>query len=296
MEKKPRKNRYHRARKPRPIQVEKGNYIAILTAVAPFHKVRTSQVQRLLPHLSKQNIIRRLADLHSHAYLERTDIEHRNYLEDNEHWINDKGLALLAEHGIFPHEVTHQQPGEQRLLHAHQLMISDLLASLLAGAGERFIPMPEKRLSLPYTIAYTFNGKEQQRTSSLRPDAVLGIRYGEIIKFYLVECENTSPVEPIKGGLSRSSFLRKALAYGDILFKTKAHHEVLGLKKLRILVTALSYKKMLHKMAVVKKLYPDTDAFLFQVVPKNGKVEDLFNTPWFTVSGKFSLATGEMVN
>lgn len=265
-----RKSRYHRDKAPDPIQVDHPNYLDILAVVASFHKLHTNKVQELLPHRSKDRIIRRLSHLHDHEYLERTAPEHRNYLVPNEHWITQKGLDKLAEHGRFPSKVVRRPKGEGMVYNTHILMVNNYLASVMAGAGPRFIPMPDKRLSLPYTISYTFeDGHTETRTASLRPDGVFAVRHGEYVNNYLVECENTSPVVPEAGGLRRSSFLRKALAYYSILVDKKAHKELLGLRKVRVIVTAPTLERLRHKMAVIEKLYGANDTFLFAVLGDN---------------------------
>lgn len=286
------------AHNPRAIAINHPNYTAILAALAPYEKLHTSQVQAQLPHRSQQNIIRRLADLHNHGYIGRTLLEHRNYLEENAHWILPKGREQLASRGVFPATIMRKSVGEARRDDPHKLMTNNYLASVKNGAKDRFVPLPEKRIKLPYKISHTFkSGAFKKHEGTLRPDALMGIRHGELINYYIIESEHTSPVEPEIDALDRSSFLRKALGYGDILFGSKVFKELLGIRKIRVVTTAPTLERMEHKRDLVERLYGLTDTFIFQVVPLNGNLAPMFTVPYYLTGGRlYSMDTGAIIN
>lgn len=296
MRKKP-QNRYHRGnpkQRKYKFQVDRDTNLDILEAVARLKNARTSAIARAVGR-KVGPVTRRLRDLFDLGLIDRTDIEHRDTTKENFHIINEKGLEKLAENDRHPNRLIKRQKGEQRMVKPHELLVTSLLAGILSGAKDRLTVHPTKRVKLPYKIKYTFAWGEDEEEATIRPDAVLSISHGVIQDHYVVECENTSPVEPVEGGLSRSGFLRKALAYGHILFDAKIQKEKIGFHKLRVLVTALTLAKMHHKMAVCKRLFGENDTFLFQVVSHTGEVQDLFNTPWYTTRGMFSLDTGKLI-
>ena len=155
----------------------------------------------------------------------------------------------------------------------------------------------DKPLQLPAEVTHTFrSGRVETYTGNMRPDELFGIRTGEVITYYLLECENTSPVEPELGGLSRSSFLRKLLCYHDCLVVKKLHKELLGLRAVKLLVTAPTKDMLEYKMKVAGAVLGPARDIYYQVVPKNGKLANLFTTPWLRVGyPPISIDTGEEV-
>jgi hypothetical protein len=290
MEKK-RKSRWGKRSHPKPIQINK-NYLDILAIAGRYAVVRTKRFVELLPHRSEDRILRQLSALHDHGYLERTDRDYRHAFAQLEHYITEKGRALLNANAIFPGAIVRQEKGEQRY-HTHTLMIGDLMASIEAGAGERLIPR-DAITKVPLKLPYHVKHKGEEKKGHLRPDELFGIKNGEVVSYYLVECENTSPVT--RDTLAMSSFLRKALAYYNVLVEQKLHKEQLGIRKVRVLVTAPTLERLRHKMQVIHDLFGVTDAFLFQVVPFDGKLPNLFTLPWHMVGGMYSLDEGRVVS
>jgi hypothetical protein len=165
-------------------------------------------------------------------------------------------------------------------------MITDYLASLVAGAGPRFVGRAEIFHSqhlppLPYDITYTFpHGRTERRAGTAMPDEVFGIRYGETVRYFALENENASPA--LRNRLTSSSFLRKALAYQDII-RSGRYKEQLGVGNLRIIVTASTSDRLANRMKVVADHIGRSNVFLFVVVPRDGKLPNMFTTPYLRV-------------
>lgn len=287
-----RKGRYQRRSKLVPI-VMTDNVLDILAIAARYPVLRTHRFYDLLPHRSKTRVRLMLDILHDYQYVGRYRDDHPTPFLACEYYIMPKGLALLAEHGReVRRSVSDQrpQPGEQRRLHTHSMMITDVIGSIEAGAGSRFVPRetiienvthPDP-LHFKCDFTYTFpSGKKERYDKSIKADEVFGITYPDMTRYFAVETENTSPRS--RTTLQSSSFLRKVLAYGHVIGATFIYKQQLGITNMRVLVTAPSKERLQHKMDVVKEVAGKSTIFLFAVVPIGGHVGNLFTTPWLRV-------------
>lgn len=262
----------------------------VLAEVAKYEEgVRTQRVCEALKW-NDAMVRLKLRVLHSYGYTDHANEEgvRSDWGRQTEHIINDKGRDLLKQFGreVVPlMRKAGREPGVKQRGRPHTLMISDCLSNIAGAAGDRFIPADQlfggKIPALKYDIEHTFKFRHGERTekisATMRPDAIFGIRYGEGIIFYILECEDTSPVEPTT--LDRSSFLRKLLAYYDILITKKLHKE-LGLYRVKLLITAPTQARLDYKKGKVEKILGDAADMYFQKVPYSGDIPNLFTTPW----------------
>jgi predicted transcriptional regulator len=128
----------------------------------------------------------------------------------------------------------HEDDRPNRQFH-HAMMICDTLSSIEIGvrkAGLTFITEAEvcaftkvkDPLRLPIHLRHTFeNGKTEDVTAHMRPDAVFGIRYENgKTRLFLLECEHYSA--PYRNTFVGTSSMKKIVAYkdlkkGDVLIK-----------------------------------------------------------------------------
>jgi hypothetical protein len=139
---------------------------------------------------------------------------------------------------------------------AHALMIAETLASIelatratervrFIGSDKILEKAPEiawtsrPPLSLPVTVTHSFKrtGKSETAKFSLVPDGLFGLEYegrdGKSYRFFALELERENRVAA--SSLKPSSFLKKALAYGEVVAR-KIYSTQLGLPNLMVLV------------------------------------------------------------
>jgi hypothetical protein len=297
MEKLPRKGRHQRRPGFYRYRMNE-NREAVLTVAAEFPWAATNVFYHALPHRSQINLRRDLRHLHSDGFIAHQLPEYGTDLGlPNVHVITERGLDHLASKGIKPRrlvadpELKRVQKGEPRRFRIHTDMHIYTVASLSGGAGDRLRVRREIIGDAPLELPFTITHEGKSKKGILRPDDLFGFKRGDLEEFYFYECENTSVVS--RSDLDGSSFFKKALAYHNVLVEKKLHKELLGLRRVRVLVTAPTEERMRHKMAVIDDLFGATDAFLFNVMPYDGKAPSLFTTPWYRVGmPRISLDTG----
>lgn len=296
MEKK-RKGRFERRRNPASFVVTK-LVLDILTHLSKYHCLRTSALYGLLPHINRDYLLRRLESLHSHGYIDRLKTHYGARYAPVLHSLSEKGEQFLISHGVQPDTIVSRYRKEQGTIDKelpHTLMVCDTLASIEIGARNRFIPWSqivlrttaEKPMRLPYSIRHTFEGgRVETLEKHAVPDGIFGLRYNDgKASFFALEAEHYSPIDVTT--LKRSSFLRKVLAYQNII-KTQVYKDQLKIPNMRVLVVAPTAKQLEGKIALVERLVGKSNLFLFNVVPVQEELlkapppfPQLFNSLWF---------------
>jgi hypothetical protein len=300
MEPKKRIGRFARGPKPPNYDLTQ-NVLDILAIAARYDTVQTSRFYKLLPARSPKRIRIQLKLLYRSGYMGRRTEQRANPFAEVQHFITPEGRALLKGHGIEPHQVVAhftQPPGEARRYHTHQLKICDVLASIEAGAGKAFITQEEllehnelpDPLKLPCTFTYTFpSGRVETYSKGVRADGFFALDTDKR-RYYVLEAENES--RPRRSHFRASSFLRKVLAYQNIIVESKVYQKQLGIENLRVLVTAATMEQLRGKIAVVEEVAGKSNIFLFQL----DTTIDLFSVPWLRAGlPAIRLDTGEEV-
>jgi hypothetical protein len=220
--------------------------------------------------------------------------------------LDQRGASVLREYDMQDRSVSvlaeQSRPGANRQF-AHALMICEALASIELGArasgNVRFISWPEilarapesvrnvaSSMKLPATITHRFarNGKTDSTSFSLIPDALFGLEYRQpddraSYRFFALEAERSNRVAA--SNLRQTSFLKKILAYRDIVAR-RTHHTVLGLPNLLVLTVTTSKTRIETMKALVNEVTSGKGSalFLFQEVPAFGQ---LFHAAWPTM-------------
>lgn len=284
MEPKKRIGRFNRGPKPPNYDLTQ-NVLDILAIAARYDTVQTSRFYKLLPARSPKRIRIQLKLLFRSGYMGRRTEQRSNPFAEVQHFITPEGRALLRGNGIEPHQVVAHftpPPGEQRRLHTHQLKICDVLASIEAGAGKAFVTQEEllehndlpDPLKLPCNFTHTFpSGKTEPYSKGVRADAFFALDTDKR-RYYVLEAENESRLS--RSHFRASSFLRKLLAYQNIIIESKVYRTQLGIDNLRVLVTAPTMERLQHKIDKVKEVAGKSNIFLFQL----DTTLDLFSAPW----------------
>ena len=227
--------------------------------------------------------------------------------------LDDRGAAVLREYDAQDHSVSvlaeQSRPGTNRQF-AHALMICETLASIELGArasgNVRFIAWPEilsrtpegvrnaaNPMKLPTTITHRFarSGKTDSASFTLIPDALFGLEYrqpdGRIsYRFFALEAERSNRVAA--SNLRQSSFLKKVLAYRDIIAR-QTHRTALGLPILLVLTVTTSKARIETMKALVTEVTGGRGSalFLFKEVSTVGQLfhvaqptTDIFAGAW----------------
>lgn len=276
--------RHGRFEKPRdlPDIIINGNDLDILMAVGRVPYATQQMVAERLKNRSGHKLHVRLKKLYWHGYLDRHMEDRRNWIERIKYTLTKKGEQKLAEHGLSPTQLTTdpEHADNLRRQHTHTMTVGVAIASIEAGALDRFIPrahiMP-KLARLPYDISYTYpNGTTDTKKGTITPDELFGITYPDKVRYFALETEHASP--RLRYHLSGSSLHRKILAYQDII-KRGAYKTIYGIDNLRVMVTAGSEKRLQARIDLTLDTLGPSNVFLFAVVSPDGTT-DLFTTPW----------------
>jgi hypothetical protein len=218
------------------------------------------------------------------------------------------GEQVLIDHGLVRADspLLHRGRGHG-MLFQHELMISDILASLRIGikarSDLRFVswqeildeaPETTQRLKepfdLPVTVTHTFQGRTHTSYKALQPDALFGIEHNGTSRhhrFFALEADRDS--EPVyRSTLDQTSWLRKLLQYLE-LFRTKAYRSHLDIPNLMLLVVTTDEAHTRHIMAFLSKLTEGKGHphILFRSMPSQASLEKappptpfILNTAW----------------
>jgi hypothetical protein len=199
---------------------------------------------------------------------------------------------------------------------AHALMVSDILASIELGVRAdrslRFVTSAEilarapeatrcaeTPLAVPVSISYRSPRTNATHQATIRtvPDALFGLEYAregkKTYRFFALEADrNSMPIA--RSNLEQSSYLRKILAYAEII-RQGLHKSHFGVPNLLVLTATTSERHMQGIMKVIRDLGCDPRPFLFKALRPSISVSvrapllELLTQPW-------SRADGTMMN
>ena len=164
------------------------------------------------------------------------------------------------------------EPAKESREFAHSMMVSDTIASIEIGIkkaeGYSFINWCEiiarATADNPLSIPYEFTYDNQHKKGEIIGDGLFGIkRPDNKASFFILEAERMSPKEP--KSLSRSSTLRKLLAYNDII--TKQTYKQTGATNLRVLFVFPTQRRAEEACKMAERVIGETNRFLFTSIP-----------------------------
>ena len=222
--------------------------------------------------------------------------------------LDEKGEQVLRDQELVHNDsplLASGRTGAYRQF-AHQLMICECLASIELGVrrsqGLRFVSWqdiltkaPEQTrqranpFELPVSISHLCPRTGNTRHASFRlvPDGLFGLEYGRngqrTYRFFALEVDRaTMPVK--RSDLSQSSFLRKILAYRQLVMQG-AHRMHLGIPNLFVLTVTTNASHMASIMKLVEELAPEQRSKLFLFKSIAGKAtpdtaDHMLSEPW----------------
>ncbi len=254
--------------------------IEIFRLLERYRYLRSSFVCAFFPDADRTGLIKRLGDLFHEGYLDRPvqQYQYANALYlPAVYELNERSIAALRDYG----HVVHSRPIVPRQF-SHQLMIADAVASIELGTRER----PLRFITACEIMAKAPRGASERgvslRASVLKPgvapaevyvvpDALFGLEYqnkeGSAYRFFALEADrNTMPVS--RARLEQSSYMRKLLAYQDVLARGM-HRTHLGISTLFILTVTQNETHKKNIMALLNKA-SGAQFFLFKTMGSLG--------------------------
>jgi hypothetical protein len=292
-----RKKRYTRSRKQEAFVVTP-YVLEVLSLLARYKYLRANTIQALLPHRSEDGLRRTLRRMFDAALVEKPREQFRGYNSiycPDIYMLDRDGEQALLDRGVNPLAVTrlYREATDGPIKNfAHAMMITDAMASVEVGARDRLIPWTEvvartthpNPLKLECTIRHRFGERTETLDTAIIPDGFFGVRYEDgKVAFLALEAEHFNPIEPTT--LRRSSFLKKVLAYRNII-ERQEYKKQLNVPNMRVLVVAPTAQRIQHMIELVERLVGQSNLFLFAVIPvqeRDFKVKDpetnLFERP-----------------
>jgi len=294
MERPKRKHRHSRSRQ-QVSYIVTDKVLDILCLLARYKYLRSSSIHALLPDRSRDGLLRTLRRMFDAGLIQKPIEQRRGYnnlYAPDIYMLDRDGEQTLLERGMSPKAVTrlYRQATDGPIKNfAHAMMICDTLASIEAGARDRLIPWTEIVARTdhpePMKLACTISHKGQTLSTAIVPDGLFGIRYPDgKVAFFALEAEHFNPIEPTT--LGRSSFLKKLLAYRDIIRRAE-YKAQLAIPNLRVLVVAPTPTRIQHMIELTERLVGESNLFLFQPVPVQEELmkapppfPEVFTTEW----------------
>lgn len=293
-----RKHRHSRSRQ-QVSYIVTDKVLDILCLLARYKYLRSSSIHALLPHRSKDGLLRTLRRMFDAGLIQKPIEQRRGYnnlYAPDIYMLDRDGEQTLLERGMSPKAVTrlYRQATDGPIKNfAHAMMICDTLASIEAGARDRLIPWTEivartdhpEPMKLKCSLSFAFGQRTEKMETAIVPDGLFGVRYPDgKAAFFALECEHFNPIEPTT--LGRSSFLKKLLAYRDII-RRQEYKTQLAIPNLRVLVVAPTPTRIQHMIELTERLVGESNLFLFQSVPVQEELmkapppfPELFTTEW----------------
>lgn len=259
--------------------------LELLSLLYRYKYLRTGFIKELLG-AGRWGIINQLQRRREQGYIFKPREQLRGYnnlYSPRIHSITKKGEQLLEQYGRHPLKATrlYRQKGDAPVKNfAHAMMICDATASIEIGCqqhGLEFIPWTEivSRTTVEDPLRLTFSTTYQGKpvNGKLVPDGLFGIRYpDQTVSFFALEAEHFNPIEP--KNLHRASYLKKVLAYKDIISNKK--YQQLGIPNLRVLFTFPTKARTKTALALTERLFTTTNMFLLHDIPVQ---EELLKAP-----------------
>lgn len=239
--------------------------LAILRHICRHRFLRSTHLQALVG--GGQGLLRRLAALYHHGYLDRPREQIEFYQNAGSkpmvYALGNKGADLLAAHdGLSRGKVnwTAKNHSLGPMFLEHTLLIAEVMVALelacrshgnrrLLSAETLVARAPEAtrtRLKpLQWTVSCTY--QEEKTRLGVVPDAIFGLQYldqpeGRNTAYFFLEADRaTMPI--FRKGVRQTSFFRKLVAYHET-WRQAVHTDVYGIKNFRVLTVTTSPERV----------------------------------------------------
>ena len=257
--------RFERAGTPPAIELTKRD-IEIIQAVHKLRFLDSNQIGLLIGG-SRQNLLRRLALLFQHRYLDRprAQLEYFRPVRNNPlvYGLGNAGADLLSERFSIPRRKIDWQAKNQvakRLFLQHSILTADVTVKLdaacRAAGNARLIegddilercPVATRQKATPFKWNVRFLHNGAPLSLGIDPDDIFGLEFrGEERRhdpayFFLEADRATMPVE--RSGFERTSIFRKMLAYHES-WKQRLHERHFGISRFCVLFVTTSAERI----------------------------------------------------
>ena len=281
--------------------------LEILCAVSRHRLLRSTHLVALSAG-SPQATLRRLQLLFHHGYLDRPPMQLDWYAKGSEpmvYALGNRGAEVLETEGEMKRGGIRWDTKNRRLSRLflqHTLTVAEVMVAFEAAcrsrAGVQLIPPEEvltgapastRRLRLPFRWQVEVRAGGRSYRLGIEPDRVFGLRFeGEPDEksrafFFLEADRGTMPV--VRKGLSRTSFLRKLLAYQET-WRWGIHKAHLAIPNFRVLTVTSGRKRVEHLVAACRTLSgASSRLFLFTDRETLGR-GDVLAHEWVTGRGE----------
>jgi len=257
--------RFERALNPPPIELTMRD-IEIIRAVHKHRFLNSDQIGLLIGG-SQQNLLRRLALLFQHRYLDRPRAQ-LEYFQPNQnsslvYGLGNAGADLLAERFALPRQKIDWRAKNQavkRLFLQHSLLISDTRIKIEAACrvtrdtrlieGESILdscPIAARQKENPFRWNVRCFYEGTPLSLGIDPDDVFGLEFhgghhGRGPAFFFLEADRaTMPVK--RSGFELTSIFRKMLAYHES-WKQGLHEHRFGISRFCVLFVTTSTERI----------------------------------------------------
>lgn len=266
-----------------PLQVTERD-LAILRQVCRHRFLRSTHLQALVG--GGQGLLRRLAALYHHGYLDRPREQIEFYQNAGSkpmvYALGNQGADLLAVHDGLPRGKVNWTVKNHLLgplFLDHTLLIAEVMVALelacrshgnvrLLPAEEVVARAPEATRQRLKPLQWAVNCRYQEETTRLGvvPDATFGLQYldqpeGRNTAYFFLEADRaTMPI--FRKGVRQTSFFRKLVAYHET-WKQAVHTTVYGIKNFRVLTVTSSPERVANLIKANRALNAGKGSKLF---------------------------------
>ncbi len=239
--------------------------------------LRSDQIISLIGKGSRQQLLRRLALLFHHGFLERPRAQLVCVENGGSHKIvyglgEKGGRALRQRFGLTVHSYTWNERNHVvgRVYLDHALFVADVMVALELACRKRGCVelLYDDELAI-HTEKQPFRWRVQIGSNTplgIVPDRVFTLEYTDVAGakqrayFFLEADRGTMPVK--RRTLSQTSFMRKMLAYVST-WRQHIHQQELGIKRFRVLTVTTIPKRVATLVQACSELKHGQGLFLF---------------------------------
>ncbi len=276
---------------------------AIIQAVYHHRFLRSTHLLALFD--GGQGLVRRLAELYHHAYLDRPREQIEFYQNAGSkpmvYALGNKGADFLTQHCGVPRgkiDWTAKNHGIRTLFLEHTLLVADVMVAMelacrqvgrirLVGAAEIVAQAPGETRRRKKPLQWTVNClyRNEQAELGVIPDAVFALHYlerpeGRNRAYFFLEADRaTMPVA--RSNLRQTSFFRKMVAY-HATWKQELHARQFGIKNFRVLTVTSSPERVANLLAAHRDLNGGTGSKMFLFTDEGAlkAANNLLALPW----------------
>lgn len=275
----------------------------ILRQVFRHRFLRSTHLQALMG--GGQGLLRRLAELYHHAFLDRPREPIEFYAHAGSkpmvYALGNHGADLLSQHGGVPRgkiDWTAKNRTIGPLFLDHTLLVADVMVALelacrtngrvrLLDPDELLARAPAgtRRRKNPCQWAVTCRYQNEPVTLGVAPDALFGLQYldrpeGRNRAYFFLEADRaTMPI--VRANVRQTSFFRKLTAYYET-WKQGIHTEVYGIQNFRVLTVTTSPERVENLIRANRALNDGKGSklFLFTDEAALRAAPDLLSLDW----------------